>query len=448
MKFQIRIPRFVSSTLQSGSQRVYAVLDGRAVTIPNRWGLPPHTVAVVGRPAVWSIIDIETPRIPLVFTAIPEQRLHLEQDFGGHLFAIVISADGARANVIEAGPEHEDGSGALLPYAYPEDDFVREGVIDFEPIVIAAPNGLSREFFANLVKATHRDYDGDQRYAAVEIPFLRVGRDSNSYVVGILASCGVDPREMPLLKEAMRWEWTGYPGMEDPVHRANFGTYLGTISPLGDALDDVAYHNADGSVRYAVVGGEPGAVVTLPCGERVTLDRLGRIVLAPDDAKRLGLPTTHTEPPEQIRERRRFPSEPSPAGAELTLVVDGKSVPLVPGATYTGTIVARNDALFLATLRTNDDVDIVLPIAELGVELRDPKRVDRLFRVDSRLSVGLRRDRHPRLKPHGNAWLRDRFGPRRFHAPNPMQIAVSTTLGLGVAALASFAFARIRRREI
>ena len=424
---------------------MYPILDGCAVTIPNRWKLAPHTVAMVGRPAVRSIIDIETPRIPLVITTIPAGRLHLEQDFGGHLFLIVISADGGSASVIEAGPEREDGSGALLPYAYPEDDFVKEGVIDFEPLVIDPPNGLSQEFFAGLVVAAHREYDGDQWYTAVEIPFLRVGRDSNSYVVGILASCGVDPREMPLLKNAMRWEWTGYPGMEDPVHRANFGAYLGDISSLDDGLHDVAYHNVDGSVRYAVVGGAPSAVATLPCGERVTLDRLGRIAFAPEDARRLGLPSTHTEPPEQIRERRRFPSDPAPAGAEITLVIAGKSVPLVPGATYTGTIVARNDALSLATLRTSDRVDIVLPIAELGVELRDPKRVDRMFRVGSRLAVGLRRDRHPRLRTLGLASFRDRLGPRRFHAPRPKQIFVSIVLTLGAGAIAGFTIARFRR---
>lgn len=415
--------------------------------MPNRWKLPPHTVALVGRPAVWSVIEIETPRIPLLFTAIPPQRYHLEQDFGGHLFVIVVSADGTRANVIEAGPEREDGSGALLPYCYPEDDFIREGVVDFEPLVIAPPHGLSAEFFAHMVRAAHREYDGDQRYTAIEIPFLRVGRDSNSYAVGVLVSSGVDPRALPQPKQTMRWEWTGYPGMEDPVHRANYGAYLGAPSSLGDGVDDVAYHNLDGGVRYAVVGGAPGAAVTLPGGETIVLDDLGRIAFAPDDAKRLGLPTTHTEPPAQIRNRRRFPNDPAPAGAEITLVVDGESVPLAPGNAYRGVIVARNDALAIATLRTNDNVDVVVPLAELGVEMRDPKRVDRLFRVGYRLVVGLRSDRHPRLRPLGPAPLRDRLGPRRFHAPGPLLATGLAVLALAAVALTYAAFRRYRETE-
>jgi len=444
VKFQIRIPRFVTSTLQAGTKHEYPVLDGGDVTMPNPWDLPPHTVALVGRPAVWSLIDIETPRVPLVFTSIPAQRYHFEQDFGGHLFVVVVSADGTRASVIEAGPERSSGSGALLPYCYPEDAFIKEGLVDFEPLVVATPHGLAPEFFAGLVRDAHRAYDGDQRYTAIEIPFLRIGRDSNSYAVGVLASSGVDPRTLPRPQQAMRWEWTGYPGMEDPVHRANFGAYLGAPSSLGDGVDDVAYHNADGSVRYAIVGGTPGTTVHLPCGEDVVLDDLGRIVLAPDDARRLGLPTSHTEPPEQIRNRRRFPSDPAPAGAEITLVAGGKSVPLSPGHEYTGTIVARNDALALATLRTRDNVEVVLPLAELGVEMRDPKRVDRMVRVGYRLTVGLRRDRHPRLRPYGPAPLRDRLGPRRFHAPSPLRIATAAAVASTVLACAIAAYTRRR----
>ncbi len=311
----VRIPRFATSTFAAATTRAYPVLDGRDVTMPNRWRLPPHTVAIVGRPAVWSVLDIATPRIPLFFGAIAARRYHLELDFGGHLFIVVTSADGASADVIEAGPERSNGSGALLPYSYPEDDFIAGGVFDFDPLVIDAPHGFSAAFFADLVRSAHRDYDGDQRYTAVEIPFLRVGRDSNSYAVGVLVSCGVDPRALPHPKETMRWEWTGYPGMEDPVHRANFGAYLGRANALGAGIDAVAYHNADGSVRYAVVGGTPGAAVRLPGGDDVRLDGLGRIVFAPADALRAGIPIAPTQPPDQIASvadtpRTRHPPAP------------------------------------------------------------------------------------------------------------------------------------------
>ena len=33
----------------------------------------------------------------------------------------------------------------------------------------------------------------------------------------------------------MRFEWTGYPGAEDPVHRSNFGTYFGARLALAGA---------------------------------------------------------------------------------------------------------------------------------------------------------------------------------------------------------------------
>ncbi|GAC1312364.1 MAG: hypothetical protein NVSMB21_22850 [Vulcanimicrobiaceae bacterium] len=438
MRFSIRIPRVVTSTVRGGPGGAFAITDGSDVAMPNRWGFAPHSVALVGRPAVWSLVDIETPRIPLVFASIPAQRYHFEQDFGGHLFIVVATGDAANVHVIEAGPQRDDGRGALLPYRYPEDDFIAAGLIDFDPLLVPPPHGFSPEFFAGLIRAAHRAYDGDQRYTAIEIPFLRVGRDSNSYAVGVLISCGVDPRAIPSPKKTMRWEWTGYPGMEDPVHRANFGAYLGAPGTLGAGVDDVAYHNADGSVRYAVVGGSPYAVVRLPSGTKVELDAWGRMAFAPADAAAHGLPSASTEPPQQIRRRRHFPADPAPAGAEITLVVGGASVPLVPGTTYTGTIVARNDALGLATLQTEAGVAVVLPLAELGVELRDPRRVDRLLRVGSRLTVGLRRDRHPRLRPRGPAPLRDRIGPRRFHAPRPIQLALTGALGcaalvLGVA---------------
>ena len=422
MKFQIRIPRFVTSTVESNPRSQYPVLDGSDVHIPNRWKLPPHTVALVGRPAVWSLIDIETPRIPLLFAAIPSQRWHFEQDFGGHLFIIVTSADGRHASVIESGPANPNGTGALVPFCYPEDDFITHGVLDFEPLVVEPPHGFDRIFFAELVRATQRDYDGNQRYLAVEIPFFRVGRDSNSYAVGVLIGCGVDPRSIPRPPRTARYEWTGYPGIEDPVHRANFGAYLGAPSALGEGIVEVAYHNADGSVRYAVVGGEPYGRARLPGGTQVALDRHGRISFSPSDALRHRLPTTHTDPPEQIRDRVRFPETPSTAGAPITLVIDGISVPLAAGNTYTGTVVARSEALGLATMRSNDASEIVLPLAELGVELRDPKRVDTLLRVGTQVTLGLHRDRHPRLVAHRRGPLRDRLGPRRFHAPRPVDI--------------------------
>jgi hypothetical protein len=234
----------------------------------------------------------------------------------------------------------------------------------------------------------------------------------------------------------MRWEWTGYPGAEDPVHHANFGTYLGAPTKLPDGSLEVAYHNADGGVRLVVVGGAPNGTARLPDGTDVRLDALGRIAFAPDDANAHGLPSRHTEPPHQIAARRFFPRDPAPQGAQITLVVDGKSAPLAPGTTYRGTIVDRHDALGIATLRTNDDRDVVLPLAELGVELRDPKRVDALFRVGTELTVGLHRDRHPKLAAHGNAWAQDRFGWHRFHAPRPSEIAAGTALALGLGVLA------------
>ena len=87
---------------------------------------------------------------------------------------------------------------------------------------------------------------------------------------------------------------------------------------------------------------------------------------------------------------------------------------------------------------TNDAREVVLPLAELGVELRDPKRVDELFRVGNEVTIGLHRDRHPKLAAHGNAWAQDRFGWHRFHAPRPSEIAGGTAfgVGLGIVALA------------
>ncbi len=436
MKFQVRIPRFITSTVSASTRVQAAVLDGRDVTIPNRWSLPPFTVALVGRPAVRSVIEIETPRIPLGIVTIPSFRKVFEQDFGGHLFILVTQADATRASLVEAGPIDPDGSGALVPFSYPEDDFVKQHIVDFDPLIIDPPHGLSREFFTDLVLRTHRAYDGNQRYLAIEIPFLRVGRDSNSYVVGILTACGVDPRALPELRSTLRTEWTGYPGMEDPVHRANFGAYLGAPTALGTGIDEAAYHDQSGDVRYAVVGGPPHGAAPLPDGTSADLDRFGRIVFSAEDARAHGIPSTHTEPPQHIARRIRFPADPAPAGAEITLVRDGASVALEPGTTFAGRVVARNDALGTATLMTSEGSTIVLPLAELGIEMRDPKRVDRLLREGREVTVGLRSDRRPRLVSRDVRSFGEAFGIRRFHAPRPLDIAratCATILGVGIA---------------
>ncbi len=432
MRVKLRIPKLATSTVETAT-RPRPVLDGSDVVVKNRWKIPAHTVALVGRPAVWFSFDVRTPQIAFGPLHLPSKRLVWEQDFGGHLFVAIVGADDSNVTIVEAGPLHPDGTGALVPYAYPEDQFAERGVLDFEPIVIAPPNGLSAEFFAELVRSTQREYDGDQRYRAVEIPFLRVGRDSNSYAVGVLISCGIDPRDIPKPVKSIRWEWTGYPGMEDPVHRSNFGAYLGEPSRLSDGVVDVTYHNADGSVRYAVVGGAPSAEVRLPDGSEVRLDPNGRIAFAPDDARRRGLPTNHTEPPGQIRRRRRFPEHPSPAGAEITLIVDGRSVALEPGAQYRGTVARRHDGLGLAHLEGRGR-EVVLPLVELGAELRDPKRVDRLLQIGTEVTVGLSRDRHPKLRAHGTDWLRDRLRARRFHLPRTRNIAGTAAVAGIVAA--------------
>jgi hypothetical protein len=433
MRFKLRIPRFATSTVETAS-RLRPVLDGSDVVVGNRWKIPPHTVALIGRPAVWFSFDVQTPKIVLGPLTIASKRLVWEQDFGGHLFVAITGADDSQAAIVEAGPLHPNGTGALVPYAYPEDQFAERGVLDFEPIKIAPPKGLSEEFFAELVRTTQRDYDGDQRYLAVEIPFLRVGRDSNSYAVGVLISCGIDPRDIPKPVKSIRWEWTGYPGMEDPVHRANFGAYLGAPNRLADGVIEVAYHNADGSVRYVVVGGEPDAHVILPNGSEIELDANGCVAFDPDDAHRHGLPTNHTVPPEQIRARRKFPERPSPAGAEITLIVNGRSVPLKPGAQYRGTVARRHDGLGLAHLQGRGD-EVVLPLVELGAELRDPKRVDRLLQIGTEVTVGLSRGRHPKLSAHGTDWLRDRLRYRRFHLPRTRNIATTAVIA-GVAVVA------------
>jgi len=438
MRFQARIPRFVASSLETGPEAARPVLDGSDVVLPNLWRLQPHTVALLGRPAVWTAFAITTPRIPLGIGALPPQHLRWEQDFGGHLFLAVTGADTSTVSILEAGPRYPNGTGALVPYWYPEDDFARRGIADFDPIVIPPPHGMDQKSFAALVRVAQRSYDGDQRYRAIEVPFLRVGRDSNSYTIGLLLSCGLDPRAIPKPHPDLRYEWTGYPGAVDPVHRANFGSYLGAPNRFEDAVE-VAYHEADGRVRFVLVGGSPNARIRLPSGTEVTLDALGRIVFSSEDALAHGLPTRHTEPPRQIRERRRFPSDPQPAGAEITFVVDGNSVPLDAGTEYRGTIVERHDALELATLRTPAGSEIVLPLVDLGVELRDPKRLNRLVRVGAELTVGLQSDRYPKLVAHGDAAVADRLRPRRLHAPRPASVVAGAAVA-AVVMLAAAAF--------
>ncbi|MDQ2908694.1 MAG: hypothetical protein M3R44_05005, partial [Candidatus Eremiobacteraeota bacterium] len=302
----IRLPRLLASTVEAGPERDRPVLDGSDVVTRNCWNVAACTIAMIGRPAVWVAVDLRTPRIALGPIAIPALRLRWEQDFGGHLFLALARRDATDVRIIEAGPRLPNKTGGLVPFRYPEDHFAKLGLLDFNPLVIEPPHGIDVGFFEELIARTQREYDGDQRYLAIEIPFLRVGRDSNSYTVGLLLACGVDPRAIPKPQEAMRFEITGYPGAEDPVHLANFGAYLGRPYELGNGVLAAAYHDADGSVRLVAIGGEPHGRARTPRGE-VALDGHGRCLLAPDDAARHGLPLNHTEPPEQIVKRRRFP---------------------------------------------------------------------------------------------------------------------------------------------
>ena len=437
MRLHVRIPRFFGSTIETRPQQSYPVLDGRDVIAGNRWKLPPHTVAMIGRPAVRFSVALELPRIPLGFATIAARKLRFEQDFGGHLFLTIADADAQSVRILEAGPLDPNGHGALVPYAYPEEAIAADEVDDFAPIVITPPNGLTEPEFAELLRTAQRSFDGDQRYVAIKIPFLLPGRDSNSYVAGILLCAGVDARAVAKPTHVVHREWTGYPGAEDPVHLSNFGTYLGTPTRLASGAFDLAYHNDDGSVRFVVVGGEPHATVQLPDGSDAKLDERGRIVFTAKAARAHGLPSHHTEPPANLRSRQRFPADPAAAGGFVTVVVGGVSAPLEPRSRYTGRIVVRNDALGVATLRTAT-ADVILPIGELGVELRDPKRVDQLFRVGNELTLGLHADRYPKLVVHGPSYFADRLQWRRFHAPRPLHIAagVASAVILGIAVLA------------
>ncbi|BDE05363.1 hypothetical protein WPS_06390 [Vulcanimicrobium alpinum] len=432
MKFRLRIPNLVSSTVDTRLQQYHPVLDGSDVVVRNRWNLPPNTVALIGRRAVFVALDL--------------LRWHWEQDFGGHLFLVVTSADGRDASIVEAGPLHANGTGALVPYAYPEEAFDEDRLIDFAPEVIAPPHGMDGPAFCALVRSVHLAYDGDQRYRAIEIPFLRVGRDSNSYAIGVLLAACIDPRAIPRgPREALHRELLGYPGTEDPVHRGNFGIYPGAPLPLEDGATALAYHTADGDVLAVVIGGEPDDSARLPDDTTVALDRFGRCVLSSAEAQQRGLPQRRTEPPAHLRARRRFPPDPAPQGACITLLRDGVPVALAPGDRHRGTIVRRHDALGTAVLQA-DDAAWTLPLNELGVELRDPKRVDALVRVGNELTVGLHRDRHPKLDAHGPAAAGDLFSGRRVHLPRQVHVAGAAAIGAATLAAAGLTWWALRRR--
>ena len=431
VKFHFRMPGLASSSVQTPTQSgQFPILDGRDVRVANRWNLPAHSVAIIGRPAVAFSLGIGN--------------VHWEADFGGHLFVAITDDAGANVTILEGGPTHPNGTGALVPFCYPEVAFAEKGIVDFDPIVIPPPHGLNERQFAALVRSTQSAYDGDQRYVAINLPFLLNGRDSNSYAAAVLLCSGLDVRAIPKPTHVRRREISGYPGLADPVHPSNFGIYFGPPTRLSDDAVDVAFHNADGSVRYVVVGGDPRKDVTLPDGTTVTLDDLGRMVFAADDARSHGLPSAQADPPDTIRDRRKFPQDPQPAGGFVTLVRDMRAAALRPGDRYRGRVTDRHDALGFATLET-DEGNLVLPLAELGVEMRDPKRVDKLVRIGNELTLGLQRDRHPKLVAHGAMYFADRLQWRRFHAPRGRNVA-GTAIGvaLGAAVLAALLLRRRR----
>jgi hypothetical protein len=210
---------------------------------------------------------------------------------------------------------------------------------------------------------------------------------------------------------------------------------LGAPTTLENGVIEAPYHDDDGSVRFVLLGGSPNATARLPDGSQVRLDGHGRYAFSPSDARAHGLPTVHTAPPAQIMTRRRFPSDPSPEGAQITLIIGGESVALEPGSEHRGTIVDRNDALALATLHTASGTEIVLPLTELGVELRDPKRVDHLMRVGNELTVGLHRDRRPKLIAHGDTALDDNLSWHQFHAPPWRNVFITSLVSVVALAL-------------
>jgi hypothetical protein len=401
VRFRATLPR-LSSTVQTSPNAFdhEPILDGHLPIYSNVWRVPPNTVALCGRPAVWFALDVRLPGFRIGSLHVSPRRIRWEQDVGGHLYLVVVGDAPADAIVLEGGP-FVTGTGALAPYAYSEDGFYNRGMVDFDPVPIDPPNGLSSQEFAELLFTAHREYDANQRYTAIEIPFLRVGRDSNSYAIGMLLAAGLDFRAIPKPYRARRFEWSGYPGAEDPVHRANFGGYLGEPSVLPDGSKTATFHGDRGQVTYVCIAGKPHGTARLPDGTDVALDAFGRRVLGRAEAVRHGLPIKHTAPPEHIAKRVRYPKKPDPAGAYITLVDNGVSTALELGKTYSGTIVERDDALGLATMRTEDRRIVTMPMNELGVELRDPKRVDAALQVGEFLQVGLHSDRRPRLHVRG-----------------------------------------------
>jgi hypothetical protein len=401
VRFRGTLPR-LTSTVQTSPNvtRTPPILDGRLPLGTNVWRVPRNTVALCGRPAVWTALDVTIPGVRIGSWHLRSRRIRWEQDFGGHLYIVVVGDVPADAYVLEGGP-YVTGTGALAPYAYAEDSFYNRGMVDFDPVVVEPPNGLTPSEFAELLFIAHREYDGDQRYTAIEIPFLRVGRDSNSYALGVLLAAGMDLRDIPKPYRARRFEWSGYPGAEDPVHRANFGGYLGEPGTLADGTKTATYHGDRGQVIYVTLAGKPHGTALLPDGTTVPLDARGRCVLAEPKARAHGLPLKHTPPPPHIASRVRFPKKPKPAGANITFVKDGVSTPLREGQTFRGTVVDRNDVLGLATLRTEEGSIVTMPMNELGVELRDPRRVDEALQVGEFLTVGLHSDRRPKLHVRG-----------------------------------------------
>jgi hypothetical protein len=70
--------------------------------------------------------------------------------------------------------------------------------------------------------------------------------------------------------------------------------------------------------------------------------------------------------------------------------------------------------------------------------------VDRLLQIGTEVTVGLSRDRHPKLSAHGTDWLRDRLRYRRFHLPRIRNVATTAVLAVGV--LVAGAFWLLRER--
>ena len=438
MRFRATLPRLTSTVQTSPNAFDHEpLLDGQLPITPNVWRVPANTVALCGRPAVWFALDVRVPGFRIGPLHVHPRRIRWEQDVGGHLYIVVVGDAPADAIVLEGGP-YVTGTGALAPYAYPEDGFYNRGMIDFDPVTIDPPSGLTPQEFAELLFTAHREYDANQRYTAIEIPFLRVGRDSNSYAIGMLLAAGLDFREIPKPYRARRFEWSGYPGAEDPVHRANFGGYLGEQSTLSDGAKTATYHGDHGQVVYVCIAGEPHGTARLPDGWDAPLDARGRRVLGPEEALRHGLPLKHTAPPPHVANRVRYPKKPDPAGAYITFVDNGVSTPLELGKTYSGTIVERDDALGLATMRTEDGRTVTMPMNELGVELRDPQRVDAALKVGEFLRVGLHRDRRPRLHVRG----RPDIG-RSASAVGP-EAAVAAAVFAVLAVLGVFIFRSVR----